>query len=120
MLKSYVYVSVAIPLLILIRSSKTLAAAKINGVSLDVVETRAIQGDTKKPEYLKKWPMGKIPAFEGTDGFQLIEGRAIARYSEYSRSHIGIETCLLCMFSLKMRRNYQLSLSKSPCRGLLA
>lgn len=62
---------------------QTLAAAKINGVSLDIVETRALQGDCKKPEFLAQFPMGKIPAFVGTDGFRLIEARAIARYSEW-------------------------------------
>lgn len=62
--------------------SRALAAAKINGVSIDIVETRALNGDCKKPEFLQKWPMGKIPAFEGTDGFKLIEGRAIARYGK--------------------------------------
>lgn len=34
--------------------------------------------------------MGKIPAFEGTDGLKLIEGRAIARYSELSTFKFGI------------------------------
>jgi Glutathione S-transferase, N-terminal domain len=63
--------------------SRSLAAAKINGGSLDLVETRALNGDCKKPEYLAQWPMGKIPTFVGSDGFTLIEGRAIARYSEY-------------------------------------
>jgi elongation factor 1-gamma len=63
--------------------SRSLAAAKINGVSLDIVETQAMKGDCKKPEFLQQWPMGKIPAFEGTDGFKSIEGRAIARYSEF-------------------------------------
>jgi hypothetical protein len=40
--------------------------------------------DAKKPEYLAKFPMGQIPAFEGTDGFKLTETRAVARYSEYT------------------------------------
>ena len=59
-----------------------MAAAKINGLQLEVVTVHALEGDCKKPEFLAKWPMGKIPAFEGTDGLKLIEGRAIARYSE--------------------------------------
>ncbi|KAJ7574861.1 elongation factor 1-gamma [Mycena floridula] len=32
------------------------------------------------PEYKAKFPHGKIPAFEGSDGFLLFEGAAIARY----------------------------------------
>jgi elongation factor 1-gamma len=36
----------------------------------------------KSPEFLAKFPFGKIPAFESADGFRLFEGDAIARYSE--------------------------------------
>lgn len=38
--------------------------------------------DNKKPEFLSKFPHGKIPAFESADGFKLFEGVAIARYGE--------------------------------------
>jgi hypothetical protein len=38
--------------------------------------------DNKKPEFLAKFPLGKIPAFEGANGFNLAEGAAIARYRE--------------------------------------
>jgi elongation factor 1-gamma len=41
--------------------------------------------DNKKPEFLAKFPHGKIPAFEGSDGFKLFEGAAIARYSKFYR-----------------------------------
>src|SRR5689334_13462473 len=34
----------------------------------------------KTPEYLAKFPLGKIPAFEGADGFLLTEGNAIGCY----------------------------------------
>jgi elongation factor 1-gamma len=36
--------------------------------------------DNKKPEFLNKFPHGKIPAFETQDGFKLFEGLSIARY----------------------------------------
>jgi elongation factor 1-gamma len=36
--------------------------------------------DNKKPEFLNKFPHGKIPAFEGADGFKVFESTAIARY----------------------------------------
>ena len=39
--------------------------------------------DNKKPEFLSRFPHGKIPAFEGTDGFKVVEGAAIDRYSEF-------------------------------------
>jgi len=38
--------------------------------------------DNKKPEFLSKFPHGKIPAWEGQDGFKLFEGVSIARYGE--------------------------------------
>ncbi|KAG6863678.1 hypothetical protein C0991_004154, partial [Blastosporella zonata] len=36
--------------------------------------------DNKKPEFLAKFPHGKIPAFEAADGFTLSESTPIARY----------------------------------------
>ncbi|KAF8800317.1 elongation factor 1-gamma [Phlegmacium glaucopus] len=36
--------------------------------------------DNKKPEFLSKFPHGKIPAWESEDGFRLVEGVPIARY----------------------------------------
>lgn len=36
--------------------------------------------DNKSPEYLSKFPLGKVPGFEGADGFCLAEGSAIATY----------------------------------------
>ncbi|CBQ71185.1 related to translation elongation factor eEF1, gamma chain [Sporisorium reilianum SRZ2] len=59
---------------------RALAAAAYNGLELEVVETKALAGDTKKPEFLAQFPYGKIPAFKGSDGFVLTEGKAIARY----------------------------------------
>ncbi|KAJ3047716.1 Elongation factor 1-gamma, partial [Rhizoclosmatium hyalinum] len=34
----------------------------------------------KTPEFLKKFPLGKVPAFEANDGFTLYESNAIAFY----------------------------------------
>ena len=34
----------------------------------------------KKPDFLKKFPLGKVPAFEGSDGLLLTESNAIAYY----------------------------------------
>ena len=39
--------------------------------------------DNKKPEFLAKFPHGKIPALETTDGFRIFEGAAIARYGQF-------------------------------------
>jgi len=38
--------------------------------------------DNKKAEFLSKFPLGKIPAFESPDGFKLTEGIPIARFGE--------------------------------------
>jgi elongation factor 1-gamma len=34
----------------------------------------------KTPAFTSKFPHGKIPAWDGKDGFKLFEGLAIARY----------------------------------------
>nr|QBH67468.1 putative translation elongation factor eEF1 gamma chain [Ustilago esculenta] len=60
--------------------NRVLGAAAYNGLEVEVVETQAMRGDTKKPEYLALFPYGKIPGFKGTDGLSLTEGKAIARY----------------------------------------
>jgi elongation factor 1-gamma len=36
--------------------------------------------DNKRLEFVRKFPAGKIMAFEGTDGFLLTETTAIAKY----------------------------------------
>ena len=44
--------------------------------------------DNKKPEFLAKFPHGKIPTFEGKDGFLLSESYAIARYGKFLLSFL--------------------------------
>lgn len=56
------------------------AVAAINGLKLDVTETSPMKGETRTPEYLAKFPSGKIPGFTSSEGLNLFEGRAIARY----------------------------------------
>ncbi|KAI0702824.1 elongation factor 1-gamma [Cerioporus squamosus] len=56
------------------------AVAAFAGLKLDLPEAYVHFQDNKKPEFLAKFPHGKIPAFEGTDGFKLTETPAIARY----------------------------------------
>ncbi|CAK5271269.1 unnamed protein product [Mycena citricolor] len=56
------------------------AIAAFGGVTIDI-PTDYVHFDTnKKPEFLAKFPFGKIPAWEGKDGFCLAESVAIARY----------------------------------------
>lgn len=68
---------------------RSLAAAKANGLELEVVPTQP-RFDSHKPEFLAKFPHGKVPAFEGSDGFLLAESRAIAWYgTSWSRCEDG-------------------------------
>ena len=39
------------------KTARVLAAAKYNGLELELVKTSAMDGDNKKPEFLKKFPM---------------------------------------------------------------
>jgi elongation factor 1-gamma len=61
------------------RRLQPLAVAKYGGVELDMPEFTHMQ-DNKKTEYIAKFPGGKIPAFEGKDGFLLTETIAVTKY----------------------------------------
>ncbi|PSR88917.1 hypothetical protein BD289DRAFT_366584 [Coniella lustricola] len=61
------------------RVQRAQAVAAINGLELNVPEFQ-IGVSNKDPEFLNKFPLGKVPAFEGSDGFCLAEGAAIAEY----------------------------------------
>ncbi|KAL5041365.1 hypothetical protein BDW71DRAFT_217891 [Aspergillus fruticulosus] len=50
------------------------AVAKANGLELDIRET------PRTPEHLSISKLGKVPAFQGADGFKLLECMAIALY----------------------------------------
>lgn len=54
-------------------------AAALAGLELTL--STVTMGETNKtPEYLAKFPPGKVPGFEGADGFNLFESAAIAKY----------------------------------------
>ncbi|KAJ3356606.1 Elongation factor 1-gamma [Entophlyctis luteolus] len=61
------------------RVAKALIAGKYNGVDVEVVPVEMGKSN-KTPEFLKKFPLGKVPAFEANDGFTLYESNAIAFY----------------------------------------
>ncbi|KAI8620697.1 hypothetical protein BC830DRAFT_1097723 [Chytriomyces sp. MP71] len=61
------------------RVAKALIAAKYNGIEVEVVPVEMGKSN-KTPEFLKKFPLGKVPAFESNDGFTLYESNAIAFY----------------------------------------
>ncbi|KAL0631737.1 elongation factor EF-1 gamma subunit [Maublancomyces gigas] len=60
------------------RTTVLLAVAKANGLELEIVAEEPSKGVS--PEYLKINPLGKVPTFQGEDGFILSECIAIAIY----------------------------------------
>jgi len=60
------------------RTTSLLAVAKENGLDIEFVETVPANG--VPAEYLKLNKLGKVPTFEGADGFVLTECIAIAVY----------------------------------------
>ncbi|KAG6809684.1 hypothetical protein H0H92_015159, partial [Tricholoma furcatifolium] len=56
------------------------AVAALGGVQIQRPTSFEPYVDIKKPEYLSKFPHGKIPALEQPDGFKLFEGVVVARY----------------------------------------
>merc|ERR1712131_269928 len=62
------------------RAQKALIAAKYSGAEVTVAKDFVFGESNKKPEFLKKFPLGKVPAFEGSDGVLLTESNATAYY----------------------------------------
>jgi len=56
------------------------ATAAFGGVAYDLPEGYVHFETNKTPEFTSKFPHGKIPAWDGKDGFKLFEGVPIARY----------------------------------------
>lgn len=65
------------------RAFKALIAAQYSGAKVKVASSppHFHFGQTNKtPEFLRKFPLGKVPAFEGDDGFCVFDSNAIAYY----------------------------------------
>jgi elongation factor 1-gamma len=60
-------------------NEKILAAANLNNLSISTPSFK-IGTDNLTPEFRTKFPFGKVPAFEGSDGVKLVESDAIAQY----------------------------------------
>ncbi|KAJ7206665.1 elongation factor 1-gamma [Mycena pura] len=56
------------------------AVAALAGIVIDFPTGYVHRETNMKPEFMGKFPLGKIPAWEGKDGFMLFESVAIARY----------------------------------------
>lgn len=62
------------------RVAKSLIAAKYNKIELEQPKDFNMMVDNKTPEFLAKFPLGKVPCFEGASNFHLFESNAIAYY----------------------------------------
>lgn len=51
----------------------------MNGLEIDV-PAFTMRETNRSPDYLSKFALGKVPAFEGADGFCVTESIAIATY----------------------------------------
>jgi hypothetical protein len=76
------------------RTTSLLAVAKENGLDIEFVNTEPAKGVSA--EYLKLNKLGKVPTFEGADGFVLSECIAIAVYRTFTPR---ITPCLHLMMS---------------------
>ncbi|KAF2179675.1 putative translation elongation factor eEF-1B gamma subunit [Zopfia rhizophila CBS 207.26] len=62
------------------RTVPILAAANLNSLEIALSKDFEYGVTNKTPEYVSKFPMGKIPALETPSGFYLAEATAIAKY----------------------------------------
>jgi elongation factor 1-gamma len=72
------------------RAYKALIAAQYSGAKIKVASgpPEFVFGETNKSEsFLKKFPLGKVPAFEGKDGVLLFESNAIAYHVANTELH---------------------------------
>ncbi|KAL6691280.1 eEF-1B gamma subunit-like protein [Trichoderma pleuroticola] len=74
------------------RCLKIFAAAKINGVNIETAADYQHMATNKTPEFLSKFPIGKVPAFEASDGTTIAESDAIAQY--VAESGLSQRSCL--------------------------
>ncbi|KAI1807558.1 glutathione S-transferase [Daldinia bambusicola] len=59
------------------RVDRAQVVAAFNGLEVPLAEDFKMAVDSKTPEFLAKFPMGKVPALECADGFCIAEGAAI-------------------------------------------
>ncbi|RYP60346.1 hypothetical protein DL769_008155 [Monosporascus sp. CRB-8-3] len=62
------------------RVQRAQVVAALNGLEVSVPEDFKMGETNRSPEFLSKFPMGKVPALECADGFCVAEGAAICQY----------------------------------------
>ncbi|XP_058795494.1 elongation factor 1-gamma [Phymastichus coffea] len=62
------------------RAYKALIAAQFSGAKVNLAKNFVFGETNKSPDFLKKFPLGKVPAFETSDGKYITESNAIAYY----------------------------------------
>jgi len=82
------------------RAEKVLAVAKFSNATVNVDDKFVLGETNKSDEFLKKFPLGKVPAFESADGTCLFESDAIAFYvaSEAMRGVGGLDQALVAQW----------------------
>ncbi|XP_012264331.1 elongation factor 1-gamma [Athalia rosae] len=75
------------------RAYKALIAAQFSGAQVKVAEDFVLGETNKSDAFLKKFPLGKVPAFETADGKYITESNAIAYYvaNEQLRGKTDVE-----------------------------
>ena len=85
------------------RTTSLLAVAKANNIKLDLVHTEPAKGVST--DYLKLNRLGKVPTFEGSDGYVLSECIAIAIYRECI-SYPSLSPASACIYDEPSTFNY--------------
>ncbi|KAM5344961.1 hypothetical protein ACJ41O_010823 [Fusarium nematophilum] len=83
--------------------TQILAAAKLNNLDIEIAPYQH-SVTNKSADFLAKFPAGKVPAFEGSDGFCLAESDAIAQYVSQSGPRAGQLLGQDAMTSAKIRQ----------------
>jgi len=98
------------------RTISVLVAAKHNGLDLELVKTQPNSAGT---EYSKIHPLGKIPAFEGANGFNLSEVIAIAIYGTLLTSVLFVFSFAIREFPFATHLSIMMSIIVIPVRTTL-
>jgi len=82
------------------RAEKILAVAKFSNATVNVDDKFVLGETNKSDEFLKKFPLGKVPAFESADGTCLFESDAIAFYvaNQQMRGQSGLDQALVAQW----------------------